>query len=187
MKPGLNARGDSGVGRKRWAQYGWVRAIGVRKNNQFFRLWKRKYRGGPWVTGGFFLPWSLLFLTSSEFKEKYQHLRIEMQTPIAAAETTSGATMAFSGDLKFPWLRNSLCYLSSKGVPSMYTEYSFNILSYIGYWRELPLISVIVISLKGCTTGVCFDQSLDIFLFPSPYPKWRLALVPKILKHEGFM
>lgn len=56
----------------------------------------------------FFFPWSLLFLISSDFKEKYRHLQTEEQTPLAAAETTSGATMTFSGDLPFPWLQNSV-------------------------------------------------------------------------------
>jgi len=103
----------------------------------------------------------LLFLTCCEFEEKYQDLRTDKQTPLVAAETTSEATMSFSSDLKFPWLQGNphkmfpLCMQNT--VLAYCLKYS---------WSEVSLISIVIISPKGCMSGVHFDQSLDISLPP---------------------
>lgn len=90
---------------------------------------------------------------------------MEKQTLVEVAEMTSGATKAFAGDLKFPWLQNSVIQVRRMFPLCIQNTVLTYCLKY--NWSELPLKSIAIISTKGCMTGVHFDQSLVICLFPS--------------------
>lgn len=76
---------------------------------------------------------------------------------------SSGATTAFSGDLKFSLLQKSICYLRTQDVLSMFTEHI--VTHFKCNWRERSLMSIVIISLKGCRIGQSLHQSLDISFF----------------------
>lgn len=79
---------------------------------------------------------------------------------------SSGATTAFSGDLKFSWLQKSICYLRTRDVPPMFTEH--NVTRFKCNWRERSLMSIVIISPKGCRIGQSLHQSPDTSFFSYP-------------------
>lgn len=94
---------------------------------------------------------------------------------------SSGATTAFSRDLKFSRLQKCICYLRTLDVLPMFTEH---IVKHCKCnWRERSLMSIVIISLKGCRIGQSLHQSLDISLFF--YPSNNVCFSVHKIRNQG--